>query len=118
LDKLTVNGDGSKFPKVDLNCLNDQFPIILTGIDILQRVNAYLKVGVTVLQYETEFEEGQRSDKKGVLSPVRAPSIESVKHWVWLLYTPPSEPDSIGHFNPITDISRVLSEGKYRGGGV
>ena len=43
---------------------------------------------------------------------MRAPSIESVKHWVLLLYTPATEPDSIGHFNPITDISRVLDEGE------
>jgi hypothetical protein len=41
-----------------------------------------------------------------------------VEHWAWLLYTPPSEPDSIGHFNPITDISRVLCEGKKWNGGV
>jgi hypothetical protein len=36
--------------------------------------------------------------------------MESVKHWIWLLYTPPSEPDSVGQFNPITDVSRVLGE--------
>jgi hypothetical protein len=113
LDELTVNGrEGAKFPIVDFNCLNGQFPVTLKGIDIFERANAHLKIGVTVLQYETEFGEGHRSDKKGVLFPVRAPSIESVEHWVWLLYTPTAEPDSIGHFNTITDISRVLGEGK------
>jgi hypothetical protein len=117
LDELTVNGrEGAKFPIVDFNCLNGQFPVTLKGIDIFERANAHLKIGVTVLQYETEFGEGHRSDKKGVLFPVRAPSIESVEHWVWLLYTPTAEPDSIGHFNTITDISRVLGEGKKRGG--
>jgi hypothetical protein len=104
-----------QFPKEDLNRLNGQFPVTLRGIDFFERADAHLKIGVIVLQYETEFEEGQRSDKKGVLFTVRAPSIELVKHWAWLLYTP-SEPDSIGHFNPITDISRVLSKGKKREG--
>jgi hypothetical protein len=65
-----------------------------------------------MLQYDKEFEEGQSSDKKGVLFPVRAPSFESVKHLVWLLYSPRSEPDSMGHFNPVTDISGVLGEVK------
>jgi hypothetical protein len=37
LKKLSVNGDGSKFPKVDFNCLNGQFPITLKEIDIFER---------------------------------------------------------------------------------
>ena len=60
----------SKFLIVNFNCLNDQCPVTLEGIDIFERANTHLKIGVTVLQYEIEFEEGHRSDKKGVLFPV------------------------------------------------
>jgi hypothetical protein len=52
------------------------------------------------------------NNKKRIIFPVRASFIESVKHRAWLLYTPPTEPDSIGHFNPITDVIRVLCEAK------
>ena len=115
LYNYAVNGSPN-FPKVDFNCLNDQYPVTLNGITIFERANAHLKIGVTVLQYETEFEGGDR--KKGVIFPVRAPSIESVEHWVWLLYKPASDPDSIGHFFPIPKISLVLSEGKGNQRGV
>jgi hypothetical protein len=58
-----------------------------------------------MLQYKTEFEEVEGLDKKGVIFPVRAPSIESVMHLVRHLYMPVAHPDSFGHFNPISDIS-------------
>ena len=51
-----------------------------------------------MLQDGREKEEGQLKNKKGVIYSVRAPSMESVKHYVRLLYEPASESDATGHF--------------------
>ena len=48
----------SEFPKVDFNCLKGHYPVTLKGIDIFERVNEHLMIGVSVLQYDTEYEKG------------------------------------------------------------
>ena len=53
-------------------------------MDMFEWADENLNIGVTVSQYGTEFEEGERSNKKGVLYPLRARSIEAVKRWVWI----------------------------------
>ena len=81
LDDWMDNGrEESYFPKVDFSCFKCKYPVTLRGIDVFERAKENLKIGVTVLQYETEFEEGEHSNEKGVIFPVRAPSIKSVKH--------------------------------------
>ena len=65
-----------------------------------------------MIKYDTEYEKGELKDKKGVVYSVRTLSIESMKNWVWLLYEPASESDTIGHFFPIPSISQVLGEGE------
>ena len=67
---------------------------------------------VSTLQYYTEYEQGELYNKKGVIYSVRAPSIESLKHWAWLLYEPAKDSDSIGHFSMIctkAHISNVIA---------
>jgi len=64
LDKLAANGDRTKFPKVDLHCINGHYQVTLKGIAILERANEYLKIGVAVLRYETELEEDECINKK------------------------------------------------------
>jgi hypothetical protein len=63
---LAANGgeEGSKFPKVDFNCSNGQYPVPLKGIDIFVRAKEHLKTDVTVLHYDTGFEKGDYCDKK------------------------------------------------------
>ena len=39
-----------------------------------------LKLGVSLLQYDTEFEDGESKDKKGAIYSVRALSTESLKY--------------------------------------
>ena len=48
MDNLALNGsgEGSEFAKVDFNCLKGQYPITLQGINIFQRANEHLKIGV------------------------------------------------------------------------
>ena len=65
-----------------------------------------------MLQYNTNYKEGEFKDKKGAIYPVRALSIESYKNKVWLLHEPASEPDVIEDFYPNPHISRVLNQGK------
>ena len=48
----------SKFPKVDFNCLKRYYTITLKGIDIFERVDEHLMIGVSVLQYDPEYEKG------------------------------------------------------------
>ena len=72
--------------------------------------NEHLNIGVTEVQYDIEYEEGELKDKEGVLYSVRASSVQPLKHWAWLLYEPAKEPDSIGHFFPIPHIILVLSK--------
>jgi hypothetical protein len=62
----------SDFPPVDFSCLAEKFHIALRAIDIFERANAHFNIGVTVLQYETEFQKGVRFHKKRVIFPVRA----------------------------------------------
>jgi hypothetical protein len=71
---------GADFPTVDFTWIEGKYPVTLRSINIFERVNAHLNIGVTVVQYETEFEDGARSPMKWVLFPVRGPSIELVKH--------------------------------------
>jgi len=85
VDKLAVNGGGAEFPKVDFNCLNGQYPVTLKGIYVFEQANEHLKIGVNVLQYDTEFEEGERKDKNGEMFPMRAPSIALQKLFTRLL---------------------------------
>ena len=57
LDNFAVNG-GPKFPKADFNCINRQYPAslkALKGINTFERANEHLKIGDTVLQYDTDF---------------------------------------------------------------
>ena len=100
LSNIVVNGprEGAEFPRVDSKCLNEQCTVTFIGIDIFEQAYAYLKINVTGLQYDKQFEEGKQKDKKGLTNSVRAASIEPVKHWVWLLYKPVSEPNSIRYF--------------------
>ena len=63
-----------------------------------------------MLQYDLDYEEGEIKDKKEVIFSMKASSIESVKHWVQLLYEPLSEPGAIEHFFPIPHISRVFKK--------
>jgi hypothetical protein len=114
LDGLAANdgGEGAEYPKVDFSCLKGPYPVTLKGMNIFERANDHLTIGVTVLEFNVEHEEGELSDKTGVIYSVRVPSVESVEHWVGLLYEPAIDAESIGHFFPIPDISRALSEGK------
>jgi uncharacterized C2H2 Zn-finger protein len=41
--------------------------------------------------------------------------VENVKNWVWVIYEPPKDVNSYGHFFPVTAISRLLSQGKNKG---
>ena len=94
------------------SAMQEIYAIIIKGINIFERANEHLKIGFTVLQYDTEFDKDERKDKKGETYLMRAPSIESVKHYIWLLYKLASEPDSIGHnkiYIPVIII--VLFEG-------
>ena len=68
LDNLAVNGGGkgSEFPKVDFNCLKEQYPVTLKSIDIVERANEHLKIGISVLQHAIGYEEGELKVKKRV----------------------------------------------------
>ena len=94
LDSFAING-GLKFLKVDFICLHGQYPVTLKGINIFERANEHLKIDATVLQYDTEFEKYEWNNKKGVISPMSAKSIESME---WVLYKPASETTLVGHF--------------------
>ena len=84
----------------------------LKGIDTFKRANEHVKIGVSVLQLDAEYEKGQLKDKKRALNLGRALAIESVKHWVSLLYEPASELDGIRPFFSIPYICKVSSKGK------
>ena len=60
LDNLRFNGGGerAKFPKVDFNFLKGHYPITLKGVDMFEKANVHLKIGVSVLKYDIEYEEG------------------------------------------------------------
>ena len=45
---------------------------------MFEKVKEHLKISFTVLEFDTEFEEGKRREKRGKYSMI-APSIESVK---------------------------------------
>jgi hypothetical protein len=71
---------------------------------------------VVVLQYDTEFVNGgKKPNKKGILYSVRTPLVDNVKNWVWVIYEPPKDVNSYGHFFPVTAISRLLSQSKNKG---
>jgi hypothetical protein len=57
--------EGLTFPKVGFNCLGGHYQITLEGIDIFERANEHLKLGVIVLKFDEEFEDGELSNKRG-----------------------------------------------------
>ena len=87
LDNVAANcgGEWAEFPKVDFNYLKGQYPVTLKGINIFEMATKQLKIGDSVLLYDTEYEEWKLKDKKGAIYLVKAPSSESVKNWVWFL---------------------------------
>jgi hypothetical protein len=69
LEYWAVHGKvGSDFSPVDFTCLERKFPVTLRFFNIFEKANAHLNIGVTVVQYETEFADGARSNKKGCCS--------------------------------------------------
>ena len=62
LDGFAGNGD-PKLTKIDFNCLTGKYPVTLKKINIFDQANEHLKIGFTVLQYNTEFEGGESIDK-------------------------------------------------------
>ena len=67
LDDWAMNGGGecAEFPKVDFNCLNGQYPVTLKGIDIFERANEHLKVGLQLYSLMTNTKKGNLVIKKG-----------------------------------------------------
>ena len=45
--------------------LKNQYPAILKVIENFENTNEHLNIGLVVLHYGTEFEQGERKDKKG-----------------------------------------------------
>jgi hypothetical protein len=60
LDNFAVNGS-PKFPKIDFICKNGQYSVRLNGINIFEWGIEHLNIGVTVLHYDTEFEQDEQS---------------------------------------------------------
>lgn len=58
---------GAEFPKFDLNCFKGQWPVTLKGMDIFERANKHLNIGVSVFPYDTEFEDGNLQIKGGFI---------------------------------------------------